>query len=165
MKFARIIDGVAADVVDADPADLFHPVIAAEFVEVPDQVVVGSTLTDGVWSAPPVAQAPEPVRAPVQMAVIDFLRLFTTEELAGFNALRKACQALAPADYREATEGDQGKAALVGFEVFLTFYDALRAGLIELNHPETIQGLSLLVPLGVLTPERLAEVLAGERPA
>lgn len=164
MKFARIIDGVAADVVDADPTELFHPLIAAEFVQVPDEVVTGSALVDGVWIAPPAAEEPEPVRVPVQMAVIDFLRLFNTDELAGFNALRKASQALTPADYQAAAEGDQAKAALVGFEVFLTFYDALRAGLIELNHPETIQGLSLLVPLGVLTPARLAQVLAGERP-
>ena len=56
-------------------------------------------------------------------------------------------------------------AALVGFEVGLTHYDALRAGLIELDHPETIQWLSLLVPLGVLTEERLAQVLAGQAPA
>lgn len=164
MKFARIIENVAVDVVDADPADLFHPLIAAEFVQVPDEVVPGSILVDGAWTAPPAIEEPAPVRVPVQMAVIDFLRLFTTDELAGFNALRKACQALAPADYLAAAEGDQQKAALVGFEVFLTFYDALRAGLIELNHPETIQGLSLLVPLDVLTPARLAQVLAGERP-
>lgn len=165
MKFARIVDGVAADVVDADPADLFHPLIAAEFVQVPDEVVAGSALVDGVWIAPPAAEEPEPARVPVQMAVIDFLRLFTTDELAGFNALRKTCQALQPADYAAAAAGDQVKAALVGFEVFLTFYDALRAGLIELNHSETVQGLSLLVPLGVLTAPRLAQVLAGGRRA
>lgn len=164
MKHARIVAGVAVDVVDADPADLFHPLIAAEFVQVPDEVVPGSALVNGVWIAPPEVEEPAPVRVPVQMAVIDFLRLFTTDELAGFNALRKACAALGPADYQAAAEGDQAKQALVGYEVFLTYYDALRAGLIELNHPETIQGLSLLVPLGVLSAARLAQVLAGDRP-
>lgn len=100
--------------------------------------------------------APPAAPAPLQMAIIDFLRLFTNAELAGFNALRKTVAALAPADY-----SDPDKAALVGFEVGLTHYDALRAGLIELDHPETIQWLSLLVPLGVLTQERLGQVLAG----
>ena len=160
MTFARIINDVAVDVTTADPAERYHPLLAVEFVEVPADVAVGSRLVDGVWIAPvPVEPEPEPP-APIQMAIIDFLRLFTQAELAGFNALRKAVAALAPADY-----GDPTKAALVGFEVGLTHYDALRAGLIELDHPETIQWLSLLVPLGVLTEERLAQVLAGQAPA
>ena len=100
------------------------------------------------------------VQPSFQMALIDFLRLFTPAELASFNALRKVVAALAPEDY-----GDPTKAALVGFEVGLTHYDALRAGLIELDHPQTVQWLGLLVPLGVLTEERLAQVLTGQAPA
>jgi hypothetical protein len=162
MKFARIIDRVAVDVVEGLPADLFHPVIAVDFVEVPVAVVVGSLLIDGDWIAP---DAPPPVPEPmIQMAIIDFLRLFEGPELDGFNALEAQCNGLAQADYDAAREGDQAKMALVGFKRFLTFYNALRAGLIELNHAETIQGLSILVPLGVLTPARLARVLSGRPP-
>lgn len=158
MKFARIIERVAVDVIEGVPAELFHPDVAADFVEVPADVVVGSRLVDGEWTEPDVAPpAPEPAR---QMAIIDFLRLFRAEELVGFNRLQKDVAALAAADY-----ADPDKAALVGFEVFLTHYQALRAGLIELNHAETIQGLSLLVPLGVLTEQRLQAVLAGDPPA
>jgi hypothetical protein len=160
MKFARIIERVAVDVIEGVPAELFHPDVAADFVEVPADVVVGSQLIDGVWIAPvPVEPEPEPA-APIQMAIIDFLRLFTGQEMGGFNALRKTVAALAPTDY-----GDPSKNDLVRFEVGLTHYDALRAGLIELDHPETIQWLSLLVPLGVLTEERLQAVLAGNPPA
>lgn len=162
MKFARIIDRVAVDVVEGLPADLFHPVIAVDFVEVPAAVVVGSLLIDGDWIAP---DEPPPVPEPmIQMAIIDFLRLFEGPELDGFNALEAQCNALTQADYDAAREGDQAKMALVGFKRFLTFYNALRAGLIELNHAETIQGLSILVPLGVLTPARLARVLSGRPP-
>ena len=162
MKFARIIDRVAVDVVEGLPADLFHPIIAVDFVEVPVAVVVGSLLIDGDWIAP---DAPPPAPEPtIQMAIIDFLRLFKGEELDGFNALEAQCNALTQADYDAAREGDQAKMALVGFKRFLTFYNALRAGLIELNHAETIQGLSVLVPLGVLTPARLARVLSGRPP-
>ena len=157
MKFARVIDRMAVDVVDGPPADYFHPDVAIDFVEVPDDVVVGSRLEDGVWFAPDAAPA-APAQV-IQMAIIDFLRLFTGEELVGFNRLKKDVAALAPADYADPT-----KAALIGFEVFLTHYEALRAGLIELNHPETIQGLGLLVPLGVLTEPRLQDVLAGRIP-
>ena len=159
MKFARILNDLAVDVVDGDPAERYHPLLAAEFVEVPGAVVSGSRLVDGDWIAPePASPAPAPA-APIQMAIIDFLRLFTNTEMAGFNALRKTVAALAPTDY-----GDPDKAALVGFEVGLTHYDALRAGLIELDHPETVQWLSLLVPLGVLSEIRLAQVLAGQPP-
>lgn len=160
MNYARIIQGVAVDVINGDPAERFHPQIAAQFSAIPDDVVAGSRLIDGEWVAPePAVTTPAPP-APIQMAIIDFLRLFTQAEMAGFNALRKTVAALAPEDY-----GDPTKAALVGFEVGLTHYDALRAGLIELDHPETIQWLSLLVPLGVLTEERLAQVLTGQAPA
>ena len=159
MKFARIVNDIAVDVVEGDPAERYHPLLAAQFAEVPTDVVEGSRLVNDVWIAPePVEPAPEPA-APIQMAIIDFLRLFTNTEMAGFNALRKTVAALAPADY-----GDPDKAALVGFEVGLTHYDALRAGLIELDHPETVQWLSLLVPLGVMTEERLQDVLAGRMP-
>lgn len=165
MRYARVSNGVAVDVVDSDPNILFHPTLAVDFVEVPAEVIEGSRLVDGEWIAPdPVPPAPTPSDLG-QMAIIDLLRLFEGEELDGFNALEAQCNALTPADYQAAREGDQTKMALVGFKRFLTFFNALRAGLIELRHPETVQGLSLLVPLGVLTAERLQAVLAGDPPA
>lgn len=165
MTFARIINGIAVDVVTANPAELFHPLIAEDFVIVPAEVVIGSQLVDGVWIDPaPEAPPPDPVDLG-QMAIIDFLRLFHGEELDRFNECEVQCNALTPADYQAAREGDLAKMALVGFKRFLTFYYALRAGLIELKHAETIQGLSLLVPLGVLSEERLQQVLAGDPPA
>ncbi|MFI8682308.1 hypothetical protein ACIGFJ_08090 [Brevundimonas diminuta] len=160
MKFARILNNVAVDVIDHDPADAFHPDLAAEFAPVPAEVVAGSRLVDDAWIAPDPATTPPAPAQPIQMAIIDFLRLFTGDEMGGFNALRKSVAALGPADY-----GDPTKLDLIRFEVGLTHYEALRAGLIELDHPETFQWLSLLVPLGVLTEARLAEVLAGQAPA
>lgn len=165
MRYARVSNGVAVDVVDGDPSILFHPTLAAEFAAVPAEVIVGSRLVEGAWIATdPVEPAPVPADLG-QMAIIDLLRLFEGEELDGFNALEAQCNALTPADYEAARAGDQAKMALVGFKRFLTFFNALRAGLIELRHPETIQGLSLLVPLGVLTEARLGQVLAGDPPA
>lgn len=159
MNYARIVNDVAVDVTATDPATLFHATVAAEFEVVPDEVGLGSRRVAGVWIAADPDPVPPAQPQPIQMAIIDFLRLFTQPELAGFNALRKTVAALDPADY-----GDPTKATLVGFEVGLTHYDALRAGLIELDHPETVQWLSLLVPLGVLTEARLDKVLAGQAP-
>lgn len=61
MKYARIIDWVAVDVVDAPPATLFTPEIAAQFTVVPDieqgsvllPVLVNETPTaDRAWQPP-----------------------------------------------------------------------------------------------------------------
>lgn len=50
-NFARIIDNVAVDV-SSNPADQFHPIVAAEFQSVPDEVETGWICTDGQWAAP-----------------------------------------------------------------------------------------------------------------
>ena len=59
-NFARIIDNVAVDV-STEPALAFHQDIAAQFVEVPDEVQQGWLLVDGEWQAPPAPPEPEPV--------------------------------------------------------------------------------------------------------
>lgn len=161
MRYARVLDGIAVDVSDADPTDIFHPLLASQFVQVPDDVVTGSRWIDDAWVEPSSPSFDPASAPPRQLALIDFLRLFTTAEKAGFNALRKTVAGLPPEDY---ASDDPAVQALVGFEVGLTHYDALRAGLIELDNAETIEWLGLLVPLGVLTEARLAQVLAGEPP-
>lgn len=57
-KYARIVDGVAVDIAD-NPAEQFHPDIAAKFVEVPGKVGIHWRLVDGAWSPP--LPLPEPV--------------------------------------------------------------------------------------------------------
>jgi hypothetical protein len=51
MKFARIVDGIAADVVEADSADklgeMFHPDLVAQFQPAPDGSAAGWVLSDG----------------------------------------------------------------------------------------------------------------------
>lgn len=53
MKYARVIGKIAVDVRTESPEGCFTPEIAAQFVEVPDEVENGWSLIDGVWSAPP----------------------------------------------------------------------------------------------------------------
>jgi hypothetical protein len=53
MKHARIINGSAVDIA-TDLVNQFHPDLAAEFVEVPDEVERGWVVDeDNVWSPPP----------------------------------------------------------------------------------------------------------------
>jgi hypothetical protein len=63
MKYARIINSTAVDIA-TDPASQFHPILAAEFVEVPDTVEQGWVVDEtGNWSAPLPPAEPEPTPA------------------------------------------------------------------------------------------------------
>lgn len=62
--YARIVNGEALDTVTVDPAELFHPDLASEFVTVPDGTAHGDRFDGETWTkfvAPePVAVAPKP---------------------------------------------------------------------------------------------------------
>lgn len=57
--YARMVNGAAVDVTETDPATIFHPELAEEFVSVPDGTLNGATFVDGKWSTP-VASEPTP---------------------------------------------------------------------------------------------------------
>lgn len=121
----------------------------------PEGAGVGWSLVDGVWTAPPPAPVPAP--EPVRIPKIDFLRLFTAAETAAFQRRRREVAALTVADY-----DDPAQAGLVALESFLLRFDATDT--FEVGHPDIINGVALLVALGVLTEQRAAQVLAGEAP-
>lgn len=54
MKYAYVQNGTAVEVVETDPAVLFVPHYAEQFVEVPDGVMAGWVLSGGSWQAPSV---------------------------------------------------------------------------------------------------------------
>jgi hypothetical protein len=88
MKYARIINSTAVDVA-TDPATQFHPSLAAEFVEVPDEVERGWTVNEsGVWSAPAPAPEPEPQPERPSVSPIEFRLLFTSPERVMLKQLR-----------------------------------------------------------------------------
>jgi hypothetical protein len=89
-KSARIINDAAVDVVTGDPAAIFHPAVAAEFVSVPDEVLVGSRLVNGAWTEPaaqpgPAPQQPEAAR----VSPVEFKLLFTVTERLAIKAARE----------------------------------------------------------------------------
>lgn len=87
-KFARLVNNVAVDVIDGDPAEYFHPDIAAQFEEVPSNVEAGWVLSNDVWEAgePPVAVDPEIIYPKV--GAIKFKLLFTSPERIKAKELR-----------------------------------------------------------------------------
>jgi hypothetical protein len=74
--YARIVNGHAVDVVTVDPKTIFHPEIAAEFVEVPDGTDHGDTKNGDAWvkyipPVPPEVVAPKPpVVTPPQFKIL-----------------------------------------------------------------------------------------------
>jgi len=52
-KYAFVQNGIVVEAVRTDPAILFVPGYAAQFVTVPDEVEAGWQLVSGSWSAPP----------------------------------------------------------------------------------------------------------------
>lgn len=54
MKKAWIENNKVRDIAQGDPAEIYHPEIAAHYdTDIPDDVLSGATLIDGVWTNPP----------------------------------------------------------------------------------------------------------------
>lgn len=68
MKYARVIDNTAQEVIDFNPDGRFHPDVAAKFEPVPDEVNQGATRDEsGAWTPyvePPYVPPPEPEPEP-----------------------------------------------------------------------------------------------------
>jgi hypothetical protein len=75
-KYARILDGVAVDVVVGNPTGRYHLSLVSQFQTVPNSVVEGSRLVAGTWQPPdPVEPVPEAVPRPLPLTHIAFIRL------------------------------------------------------------------------------------------
>lgn len=98
MKKARVVNNMAVDVTSDDPASLFHPAVASEFVEVPDDVENGWIFDGMNWVAPPPLPAPAPLEpAPQSIPLIGpiaFQMLFTVPELVAIDAARDGVPAI-----------------------------------------------------------------------
>lgn len=54
MKYAYVVNNKAIEIVSTDPAVLFVPHYASQFIEVPDNVQAGWVLSGGIWQAPSI---------------------------------------------------------------------------------------------------------------
>ena len=146
MKYARIISGIVQEVIDFDPAQAFHPEVAALFVQCPDEVQAGWLGVDGMFTAPPVptpGPTPAPTTAPVpKISPIAFKLLFTIPEALAIQAARKTD-----------TTG--------AVEYFWSLIDDPRLLEVDLNLLAMKEFLNHLAAAGLLTPARVAVILAG----
>ena len=102
MKYANIVNNIAVDVSD-NPAAHYHPDIAAQFVEVPDDVQPGWVRGDeGTWSAPVIEAAPELVAPRPSVSPVEFKLLWTSPERIALRQMRETNPVIA--DFWEIVE-------------------------------------------------------------
>jgi hypothetical protein len=114
------------------------------------QITQGGAIIEQRYAPPPPPSPPAPPQ--VTLSKADFLRRFTSSEIAAFNRKRKEVQALAPAEYSDPT-----KAALVALEGFLVLFDAVSE--LRLWHADTAAGLDVLTANGIIAIGRKAQIL------
>jgi hypothetical protein len=148
MRYAVIENGVVVNVIEWDGETEWTPGDDYDVIDCPASVGPGWTY-DGQTFTAPVSPA-----QPVRVTKADFQRLLTPAERYAINALRKLIATLPPAEY-----SDPANILLVAAEDVMFAFEQ-PAEFIELNHPDTYQGLMLLSYLGVMTPERAAEIVA-----
>lgn len=138
-NYARIINEVAVDVC-TDPTHCFHPDIAREFVAVPDEVQAGWIRKDGQWSAPAPAPQPEPVPVYPKVTPVEFKMLFTSAERIAIKAARETDPVID--DYFDIVEDPHLQA-------------------VDLGLHSVQEGIQYLQAIGILTEDRVSQILAG----
>jgi hypothetical protein len=161
-KIVAIQDGIVTDVTPWDGSPFTNP---------PGRVIVIVNDFHGVnagwiWAASTNTFYPSvPTNGPARVEKIDFMRLFTMTERATYNALRKSVAAMTPADYAKTDPQSQ---LMIALDLVFDSFDLVL--MVELDHPETIQGMQLLAMGGVFGPDpehqalRVSQVLSGQLP-
>ena len=160
MKFGRIINGEAIDVSDVDPLTLFHPDIAKDFAELPDEVENGWRLEVGRWREPPRAVPAPPTDEPSAPEPAFRLKLTPSEFRNAFSAFEE----VAILEYSEARPDGEDPAATTLRKVVGVFFDRVRdrhLTEVDLGDERNLGGLDLLVSVGILTPARRAAIAQG----
>lgn len=138
-NFARIINDVAVDV-STDPANSFHPEIARQFEPVPDEVRPGWIRADGQWSAPTPTPQPEPVPVYPTVTPVEFKMLFTSAERIAIKEARTIDPVVD--DYFDIVEDP-------------------RLQVVDLGLHSVQEGIHYLQSTGILTEDRVSQILAG----
>ena len=139
-NYARVINNIAVDV-SADPANSFHPDIAAQFEPVPDEVKQGWVRIDGVWSAPAPTPQPEPVPVYPKVTPVEFKLLFTSPE-------------------RVAIKGARATDPVV--DDLWELVEDPRMEYVDFGLKSVRDSIEYLATAGLIAPERVAEIISGK---
>lgn len=143
-KYARIIDGLAAEIINFDPDGRYPDHF--EWVECPDDTKPNATYVGGVFANPVTdtveKNEPEVVKEKV-LNPVAFMGLFTLEERVKMRAF---------------AEGTEASNLIVRELLRVLDHPALVS--INVFAPDVQAGLSLFVSTGLLTEERKTEIEA-----
>lgn len=142
MKKAWVENNRIRDIAAGNPADLFHPDIAALYdTDVPDTAVNGAELVDGEWVNPapaePPAPAPVPAAAP-KVSPVEFKLLFTAPERVAIKASTDPI-----------------------VQDFFSIVEDPRLTVVDLGLQSTQDALSYLEALSLIAEGRKDEILTG----
>lgn len=161
-KVVVVVDGLVQEVATWDGSPFENPPGRTVIMVSDDNPVkVG-----WVWSPTTNTLYPTvPTEGPRRVEKSDFMRLFTIEERVKYYSLSKQTSTITIDDY---LSNDPLKRMLVSLEVVFKQFDLAQK--IELDHPETLQGLQLLAMAGIfgtndaVKAERIAQVLMAVLP-
>ena len=142
MKKAWIENAIIRDIANGNPADLFHPDIAVFFdTDVPDDAANGDGWVNGELIKPELVVAPV-VLATVAARVspVEFMLLFTSPERVAIKALRQTDPII---------------------DDFLDIIEDPRLTFVDLGLGSTVSAIDYLIYVGLVAPERKAEILTG----
>lgn len=140
MNYARVINNIAVDV-STDPINSFHPDIAREFEQVPDNVKQGWVRIDGVWSAPAPTPQPEPTPAYPKVSPVQFKMLFTSPERVAIKGARAADPVV---------------------DDLWDLVEDPRMTEVDFGLKSVRDSVGYLATAGLIEPERVAEIISGK---
>ena len=159
-KFARLSSAVAGKrevleiIMAANMAAIersFHPAIVEHVVAAPSNVGEGYLFDGDGWEAPSPVDVPEPgATYRTRLTRPEFKLQFTSAERIAIRAAR---------DYT----GEDSNAAMTKaiLDDFFDIVEDTALTFVDLELPATIEGVGFLATAGLLTEERVGEILAG----
>ena len=144
MKKAWIENDQVRDVCAGNPSDLFHPDVAVFYdTDVPDDASSGDGWVNGELIKPELVIAPPPEippALPAKVSPVEFMLLFTSPERVAIKALRQTDPII---------------------DDFIDIIEDPRLTFVDLGLGSTVSAIDYLIYVGLVAPERKAEILTG----
>jgi hypothetical protein len=151
MTYARIVDGVAVEIVPFDPAGRYDPTWV--WVECLEGTKPGATYDGSEFTNPVEPEPVEPTEPQAQYRTLvtppEFKRLFTMQER------------IAIAVARQGGSTAQEMQVKLALDVFYEDIDDPRTEQLDLAHPDLVAGLDFVQSIGVIDADRKAEIAKG----
>lgn len=139
--YARIVGGIAVDVISDNPIGLFHADLVPEFIVVPEGTEAGDLRADdGTWSKPNATPAPGGSPMYAMLTPMTFYMAFTPAERI---KIKKSTDSTVE-------------------EFWYTFNLSVQLQKpTDPNLPSVADGLQYLVSVGILTDDRVESIKLG----